>query len=135
MASMTLHVPAELVEVIRDEFVRYRDVQLDVLESRPARDRSAAQRRAANLVCATDIVLHSVPWDEIRPDQSVDLTADGGLLLEIAYGAALGMADRLVSDLHGGMAATFDAHDVIRQTIASLAELMELHARAAKGER
>ena len=129
MASITLHVPACLVETIRDEFVRYRDVQLDVLGSRPARDRSAAQRKAANLVCATDIVLHSVPWDDIRPDQSVALTADNDLLVEIVHGALLGEVDRFAVECHRAPAAGFDQAEVTER-LRQLDCLVVLHGAA-----
>lgn len=131
MASITLQVPAALVETIRQEFVRYRAVKFDALASRPARDRSAAQRRAASLVWAIDIALYSVPWDDIRPDQGIELTTDNGLLLEVVYGALRGMAEKLAVELQGQSAEDFDPGDMVaKRMIDNLDGLVDLHGQA-----
>jgi len=139
MASMTLHVPAELVEAIHDELLRLRDVQYDVLgdlyEDDPGRARAEERDAAAHRISVIDTVLQAVSWDDLRPDQPVDLTADNGLLMDIVFGAALVVADRVVTDLHAGEAQTFTAHEAVRPAIAHLSELLDLHARAAGGER
>jgi len=138
MASMTLHVPVELVEVIHDELLSCRDVQYDVLgdlyEDDPERARKVERDTAANLISVVDAVLELVRWDDLRPDQPVDLTADDALLRDIVFGAVLVVADQLVTDLHAGGAQTFNAHEVVRPTVAKLGELLDLHALAAGGE-
>jgi hypothetical protein len=128
MASITLHVPAGLVETIHDELERYRDVKFDVLASRPASDDSSEQQDAANLVRAIDRVVAAVPWDDLHPDQPIDLTADNLLLLEIVYGALLGLADRLVAECHRGSAGTFD-RDIVAEQLDKLNTLVGFHAR------
>jgi len=127
MASITLTVPVGLVETIHDEFVRYRDVQFDVLKAPPRRDRVAAQIRAANLICAIDIVLHPVRWDDLRPDQSTALTADHGLWLDIVYGALLGAADRLLAACLRS-AAEASGREAVATWSADVEALLALHA-------
>jgi len=118
MASMTLHVPAELVETIHDELLLYQEVQFDATcaGQRPS-ENGANPRSAAARLRATDAILTAVSWDARRQDQPVDLTGEQEVLAEVVHGAMLGAVDRLGRGCHRTAARTAD--------IGRISELLE----------
>ena len=108
MPSITIHVPAPLVEAVHETLLAYRDVKLEFLGSRPVSDRGDGQEQAVQAVGSLDRVIASVDWDDRSPDASIDMVAESDLLAEIVHGVLLAEVDRLAAECQVGSPADFD---------------------------